>query len=270
MAKNQEVVTTNEQAVVQHSARRAEMVRAHAGKGVSKNQDDKIIPMIRVLQAQSPQCLKQKAEFIPGAEAGDFYMPNTPQPLVKGEEGLRVQSCAFKTCWLEFDGPRDQRPNFVRRHDVGADGRPDGVVGLELDADGFDYVDPRGHRYTFSREHYVLVNGRLPFLLPFGGSGHSVSRGWQTLMDQFRLDDGSVEPSWNRRYRLTTVPRSNDSGDWFAIRVEVDGEGDASLVSDAEFDRGLQFYEAVMGGEVQGEAPPTAAAASAGASAEPF
>jgi len=232
---------------------RTARLEANAGQGVSRDREDKFVPMIRVLQSQSPQCLRQKPEYIAGAEAGDFYLKNTLTPLIKGSDGFLFQPCTYLKCWLEFDGPRDERPNFVARHDHDDQTkRPRGVGGLHLDEkDGYDYVNDAGHRFTFSREHYGFVDGR-PFVFPFGGSGHTTSREWQTMMDQFRLPSGNVEPSYNRKYKITTFPRSNDSGDWFGVRVEPE----RTEVSDQEFDMGEAFYKAVMGGERGAENPP--------------
>lgn len=231
---------------------RAERMEADAGKGGSTNRDDKIVPMIRVLQAQSPQCLKQKPEYVKGAEAGDFFLKNTLTPIVKGEVGLEFQWCAFARCWLEFDGPRGDSPKFVGRLEDD-NNRPRVAPGVEVkldEDDGYDYVDKSGHRYTFSREHYGLVGGR-PFVLPFGGSGHTTSREWSTLADQFQLPSGKPEPKWNRKWLIRTVPKSNASGDWFGIQFEpVPGE-----VTDEEYARGLAFYNAVVGGVAVAEAP---------------
>lgn len=219
----------------------------YADKGKSTNRDDKIVPMIKLLQSQSPQCLRQRPEYVKGAEAGDFYLRGAPEPLVKGDQGLVVQSCAFLRCWLEFDGPRDDNPNFVKRHEDD-NGRPAGAseMGLELDENGFDYVNKEGHRWSFSREHYLIIGGR-PYVLPFGGSAHTASREWNTLMDNYR-----GEASWNRKYKVTTIPKSNESGDWFGFKIEVmPGE-----VTDEEFLQGAAFHELVEGG-ARAEAPPT-------------
>lgn len=221
-----------------------------AGRGVSKDQSDKLVPMIRVLQSQSPQCLRQKPEYIEGARAGDFYLKNTVTPIVLGEEGFDVIPCAFLKCWLEFDGPRDQSPNFVARHED-EKGRPRGIPNLALDEeDGYDYIDREGHRYSLSREHYVLMNGKQPFMFPFGGSGHTTSREWQTLMDNFRLPSGRTEPSFNRKYHVTTTPKSNKSGDWYGIKIEHLGE-----VTDAEYELAKALNEAVETGAKVAEAP---------------
>lgn len=229
---------------------RADRLAADAGKGVSPDRDDKLVPMIRVLQSQSPQCLRQKPEYIEGARAGDFFLKNTVIPVVKGEDGFDFVPCAFLKCWLEFDGPRDESPNFVARHED-AGGRPKDVAGLILDPeDGYDWISRDGHRYSLSREHYGLVNGKMPFMFPFGGSGHTTSREWQTLMDQFRLPGGRVEPSFNRKYHVSTTPKSNKSGDWYGVSIVHLGE-----VSDEEYNLGRMLWEAVMSGSRVAEAP---------------
>jgi hypothetical protein len=210
---------------------------AYANRGKSTNRDDKIVPMVKVLQSQSPQCLKQRPEYVKGAEAGDFYVRGALNPLVKGSEGLVVQPCAFLRCWLEFDGPRDSNPKFVQRHEDAA-GRPAGQEDLRKDEEGFDFVSPQGHRFTFSREHYVLI-GKAPYVIPFGGSAHSSSREWMTMMDQYM-----GEASWNRRYKITTVPRHNDFGDWYGFKIEPLPEE----VTDEEFSRGAELWHAVEGG----------------------
>jgi len=247
------------QAQVPATSSRAERLAADAGKGVSKNADDKTVPLIKVLQVGSPQCLRQKPEFIKDAKAGDFYIKGSLTPVISGEvdketgEGgmERVISCAFKRCWLEFDGPRDDDPQFVARHEDGPDNKPAGIGGLfHPEGEKYDWQNEAGHRFTFSREHYIIYRGR-PYVLPFGGTGHQTSRDWQTMMDQYRLTSGAVEPSWNRAYKLTTIPQSNSSGDWYGVKVEpLPGE-----VSDEEYEMGLLFFNQVQAGEKVAEAP---------------
>src|ERR1700685_4286761 len=67
---------------------RAARLAADAGKGVSKDRDDKFVPIIRVRQSQSPECLRQRPEYIAGAEAGDFFLKTTLKPVIKGGDGL--------------------------------------------------------------------------------------------------------------------------------------------------------------------------------------
>lgn len=236
-------------------ATRAQRLERAAGRGVSTDRDDKIIPMIRVLQSQSPQCLKQKPEYLgKDAEAGVFWFKGAAKELVDGKVGFEFIPCYFTKAWLQFDGPRDKSPNFVARHEDRAK-RPADVPGLELDEDGYDYVNKAGHRWSLSREFYGLVRFKGSklwgmWLLPFSGGGHTTAREWQTLMDNFVLPSGRPEPSYNRRYLINTIPKSNSSGDWFGMRYVMQEE-----VTDDEFDLAEAFHLACASGAVRGEAP---------------
>ena len=68
----------------------ADMMEKDAGKGVSTAQEDNLVPLIYVLQANSPQVNKRDERYIEGAEPGDFWLRNAPQPIVKGAEGVAI------------------------------------------------------------------------------------------------------------------------------------------------------------------------------------
>jgi hypothetical protein len=231
---------------------RAARLEEDSGKGVSTDPSDKLVPRIVVLQSQSPQCLRQKPEFIEAARAGDFYLKGSITPLVTGEEGFDFIPTNFMKAWLEFDGPRDEQPNFISRHPDDRD-RPQGVPELVKDEDGYDFIGREAHRYSQSREHYGLINGR-PFLFPFGGTAHTTSKEWMSLMDGFRLPSGRIEPSYNRKYHITTTPKSNKSGDWYGIKIDHVGE-----VSDEEYELARTLHKAIEAGAKVAEAPEGAA-----------
>ncbi len=57
--------------------------REEKAKSVSKDQSDNLVPLIYLLQANSPQCLKGHEKHIPGAEAGSIWLRNDPEPLIE-------------------------------------------------------------------------------------------------------------------------------------------------------------------------------------------
>ena len=61
------------------------------GAGVATSQDDLLIPMIRILQALSPEVEKKGTSYIPGAEPGMGLMKNAPNPLINMEKGILFQ-----------------------------------------------------------------------------------------------------------------------------------------------------------------------------------
>lgn len=220
------------------------------GKGVSTAQEDNLVPLIYVLQAQSPQVNKRNAAYIEGAEASDIWLRNAPDPIVKGDIGILFQPCFFSKDWGEWV-PRDSGGGFVARH-------------LELPQDAkkiedpknpnrVKYVRPNGNEIVEARHHvgYVITNnGPLPYVISLSGSGHTVSRQWMFMMNGAQVD-GQKAPSFAKLYKLTTKERSNASGTWFTLDVK-----DAGWVSsEADYQRGLELHDAFVKGEKKAEAP---------------
>lgn len=203
-----------------------DLYEQHAGKGVSKDQADNLVPLIYVLQAQSPQVLSRNEKYIEGAVAGDIWLRQAPDPIVKAEEGCLVQPVYFSKCWIEWID-RDSGGGFVQRH-------------AELPSDAERHVDPKNpnkvayvsrenptHQYVETREHIVIVhadNGeRMPYVIPFSGSGHTVSRAWMTNYNRKRLPSGGTAPSFAYLYRMTTEYRTNNQGEWFVLHFDDHG-----------------------------------------------
>ena len=86
-----------------------------------------------------------------------------------------------------------------------------------------------------------------------------------TLMKEFKIRNSAgsmvVAPSWSRAYRVKTVYRTNDQGDWFQVIVTDDGWSTPEQ-KDAR-DMARQFFiEARERGVVLGRPPEADGAAS--------
>lgn len=218
------------------SAEQQRMMEEDANKGVSKDVDDNVIPLIYILQSLSPQALKQKPEYIKGAEAGNIWFRGT-STLIDGEnEGLLVQPCHFSKCWIEW---MPNRGGFVARHAE----RPAEAV-LTKDKENPKkqvWKMPNGNTVAQSREHVVLVHhdsfdSPQPFVIPMAGSQHSTSRGWMMKMNSKNVPGtDKTAPSYSHLYRMFTIPKSNADGDWFGWDVQDAGEDNTPLmVTDIE------------------------------------
>lgn len=213
----------------------AKMMAGDAGKGVSTAMEDNVVPLIYILQAQSPQAQKKKEEYIDGAEAGYIWFRGT-KSLVDGEDGILAQPCYFSKSWIEW---MPNRGGFVARHD-------------ERPADAVQKTDPQNPKRKFwerpngnivveTREHVVLVHEVFdrptPFVIPMSGSNHTASRGWMGAMNR-KIIPGSDEPapSFGFLYRLRTTFRTNDQGDWYAwdIQDELNDNDEPAMVTDVE------------------------------------
>lgn len=223
-----------------------------AGKGVSQDQDDSLVPLIVVLQAQSPQAIKQKAEYLPGAEAGSIWMKNAPVPVISGEEGILFQPCAFWKNVVEWI-PRNKDGSgggFVAQHDtMPADAKE---VADKDDPEKKRMMSPRGTEYVETRNHagivYTKEGEAFPYLIPLSSSGHSVSR-QLTFMMKSKAVDGHKVPSWAAIYRLKTIMRTKGNQNWFVLDPHEGTEGGVLWATEEQYEAGKALHTAFEKGE---------------------
>jgi hypothetical protein len=225
------------------------LLRQDSGKGVSTAAEDNIIPLIYILQSQSPQALKQKPEYIKGAEAGNIW-PRGTKTLIDGEnEGMPFIPVAFSKSWVEW---RPDRGGFVGRHKYDATredkGRPAGTRFVEdPKAPGLGkWTTPSGNIVVETREHAGLgyIDEQWSgCVISMSGSNHTASRAWMGLMKGKKIpgsDDRA--PSFAYVYSLKTIAKSNDKGDWYGWQAE-DGQGDGEVTFLPEIDNGVELYK---------------------------
>jgi hypothetical protein len=217
------------------------------GLGVSFKPEDQLLPLIYVLQTNSPSVNKRGDAYIQGAEPGHFWLRNSLNPIRDGAEGIAVIPCEMVRTWIEW---LPNRGGFVARHDIppqdmvtklvrGDDGRERSVLQRES-----------GNILQDTREFYVIEHG-FPYVLPCTGTKHTFARSWQSMFHQFRHPKtGKIMSAFTRKYRLTTVPMSNAVGEWFGLKFQDMGE-----VTISEYNEAKAFYYAVKKGEKKAEAP---------------
>lgn len=232
---------------VQHSAAVPDFLREaaaeDAGKGTSQLAADNLVPLIYVLQSNSPQAQKRNPAYIEGAEAGHIWLRNSSHGTIDGEEGILFQPCYFTADWVEW---LPARGGYAGRHDGGPDEPPAhlNAVEKEIEEDGNvkkRWVLPNGNVVVYTRYHigYVIFEdgSALPYVIPLSSTGHTVSRGWMTMMNTKKVAGGKVAPSWSCLYRLRTKFKSNAHGEWFTF--DVSDEGWVQSLEDYERGRSL-------------------------------
>ena len=243
-----------------------EKMKTDAGKGVSTSAEDSMVPRLYVLQPLSPQVLKQKQEYIKGAEAGDIWLRNASKPIVKE---VLVQPCHFFRTWTEW----------VPKNDDGSGG---GYVGefpydatdkdrFGLPADVKKSEDPETGRDIWSRgegqnvtefkdtrNHACLIymDGGvvLPYLISLSSTGHTVSRQW-TFMMKSKVVEGEIAPSWACLYKLSTVMRTKGQYNWFVLDPHDASEEGTVWADEAQYIAGKTLAEAFEAGAKKAEAP---------------
>lgn len=233
-------------------------MKKDAGKGVSKAQEDNLVPLIYVLQEASPQARKKDPAYMPGAEAGMIWLRNAAEPLVDGEKGIWFQPCHFAKEWVEWV-PRKKGGGIVNRHKE----MPTNAELKENDEGNEVWTLPNGNECVETRYHsgfVVTEDGvAMPYIIPLKGSGHSFSKKWM-FMQNSKTVDGETAPSWACMYLLKTLYRSKSDNSWHMF--DVDDADTRWIETDEEYDRGLKLHEAFASGEKQpdvdalGEAEP--------------
>jgi hypothetical protein len=201
-----------------------------AGRGVSTAANDNIVPLIYVLQSQSPQALRQKTEFIPGAQAGMFWMRGTKE-VVDGEEGLPVVIVHLNVVWVEW---RPNRGGLVGRHAS----KPANAVQKALDAqkpDRLSWVLPNGNVVVETREHAIIrVDTGDAYVIPLSGSNHGAARQLMTSINRKKIPGTDLKAAvYGYQWRMKTIAKTNDDGDWFGIMFEeeMDEAGENQLLT---------------------------------------
>lgn len=239
------------------------VIEADAGLGLSTHADDNIVPLLYVLQDNSPQVKERDAEYIKGARPGDIWIKGSDF-TIKPEEGLEVQPCAFRKDFVEWI-PRKQGGGYVGRHDtMPTDARE--VTDPE-NPNRKRFVLPNGNEIVETRYHYVRARG-MSIVIPLSSTGHTVSRDWMAKMNSMKLGNGASAPAFAQTWRLSTKLKTNSAGEWFSITTEPVGW----VQSVQDYNAGKELYEQVMSGQVtaaaEDDAQRSAASATTGSGGE--
>lgn len=245
-----------------------EQAKADQGKGVSTDQADNLVPLVYVLQSNSPQVNRHKPEvYVAGAEPGDIWLKGAPQPIIKGgpdEAGLLFQPCWFGKCVNEWI-PRNADGSgggFVARHQVMPEDAQEVIIPGEKTGDKPRRKmmnRDRSHEYIETREHagFAITDaGPIPYIIALSSTGHQTSREWMPLMNRKVTPGGVKAPSWAALYRITSRLRVRGGQSWFMLQVADAGAKGAAMWVDLEgYQRGKTLYEAFASGAKQAAEP---------------
>lgn len=223
----------------------ASLVGDGGGRGVSTKPEDNIVPLVRILQSNSPQCIRGHAQQVEGAEPGDFWLKDSGLPTIPGDTGMLVMACAFDKMWVEW---QPDRAGFVAQHKE----RPAEARMVRQMADGGEknvWEMLNGNTVVETRYHYLIgatsfYAGRA-FVLPLSSTGHTASKKWMALQTAFRYPNGKTADAWARHWLLTSYPDSRKKGNFFSLRVEDRGW----VTNTAEWKAGEAMFNAITTGE---------------------
>src|SRR5262249_30832182 len=212
---------------------------ADAGRGVSTKAEDQLIPLIYILQTNSPICAKRDPAYRDGAEPGHFLLRGAIDPIREGDTGIVTIPCEMQRVWLEF---LPGRQGLVDRHaqkpaDVKVSVQEEGGRRKQI------LVRANGNTIQDTREFAVLVDGQ-PYILPCWGTRHTFAREWQSWFQQFKHPTtGKGMAAFSRKYRLTTVREGKALGRWWGLKFP-----DLGGVSKDEYDAARALNVIVVSG----------------------
>jgi hypothetical protein len=177
---------------------------------------DVLIPRLQILQSLSPQVNKKKAEFIEGAEVGDFCNLATGDIY---KESVDIIPCHFVTAYIEWVKNRGGIANNF--------GDDPTVYNSAMKNDKNESVLPNGNVVQETAQWYCLLRDGISWsrvVFPLKATNLKHSRKWLTLCraDVVQMPDGSMwkPPLFWRSWKMVIIDDSNDQGDWSTFRPE--------------------------------------------------
>lgn len=201
--------------------------------GFSDRVEDRLIPILSILQEQSGEVKSRHTKHVDGAEPG-MIIVRALQRIYASEitkdgaqDGVIFQPCAFDHMWVEWEGePGEGAPiaNYPFTEDPSVHGARQ--VQDPQDPDRMIWVGTsRNTRFVDTRYHYGhVIDGASVYaaVVAMGGTNHTISRQWTAIMDQKRVPTPQgprKAPAWFCLYRLNTRFTERGSQSWFKYEI---------------------------------------------------
>lgn len=223
---------------------------------------DLLIPRLTILQGLSPQVTRGQPEFDESCRVGDIYDVGLGQRF---SDELIILPIHYLVQWLEW-APRASKKGLIRIHDhcPPHDYYVTNEKNQMISRIGGNLIQETGQLYCLN----MTADGR-PSFIPFASTQLKKARKLLTLATNEKVEvNGTLvtPPLFYRTYKLTTVPESNNEGNWMGWKIVPDKPVTELSDWSVKFEAVKKFRKAVLAGEIRGdvgEAEPTAGGASA-------
>lgn len=185
--------------------------------------EDLGIPFLALLQKGSPEVDEDHADHetkgIEGAEAGMII--NTVSRVIvygKDENEPLIFIPAFHEKLYQEWKARESGGGFVQSH------RSAVILTKTSRNEKNQDVLANGNTIITTAYFYgfALIGGEwVRTILPLQSTQLKKARGWLNMMHGIRIG-GKMPPMYSHAYRLTTVKESNEKGNWWGIKIEID------------------------------------------------
>ena len=119
--------------------------------------------------------------------------------------------------------------------------------GRATESEGHIYVSGTNDELIDTRNHYGILIGEdgseKQIILSLTSTQIKKSKQMMSLLSGAKIK-GQTPPTWMNKVRITTVPESNDHGNWFGVKITAEG----FITSKAQYDAGKNFHDLVSSG----------------------
>jgi hypothetical protein len=248
------------------------------GEGLSKKQQDNLIPRMTLLQPLSKQCNSADPKYVPGAQAGMVHAPVIAEsPLIEcrrgkiGQQeyngpGLLLQACFLNNGVNEWIA-RDAGGGFIGAHPLVKDNVEQTMLhhGAKRVPDA---KNPKRFKWLNGNHEFIETRNCAFFLfveepdgeggyqqksppeelmaaLSFKSTEHTFVKSWMTQMNRRRMPNGRDADIYCNIWRMTAKYMANTEGNWYGWQVDW-----VSLVPTRELlVRGRDLHHAFTRGE---------------------
>lgn len=185
--------------------------------------DDIAMPRLRILQSGSEQAKKSnKAEYVDGAEEGDFF--NTlSRAIAKGDEGLLFVPAKRRVVYLEW---KDRAAGGGLVNNFGEDSSE--FLEANVGENG-KRISKRGNEIVKTYDffgHVIDMKAKTAseVVISMSKTQAKKARHFYSLIRNLTdKKTGRQLPEYAGVYQLTTVPESNDKGSWYNFDINFAG-----------------------------------------------
>lgn len=235
------------------------------GRGAQMDQSDLLIPMIRILQSNSPEVNKNQSQYIKGSEIGDILVKGGNPPIIKGETGFMFQACYRRKAhveWLPRNKGGGGGAGFVASHAeepadtetavIKEDGNEKTV--RRRKSNGNLIVETRYYggfiiKGTFDEDGNFEPGDEAPqaIAIPFAASNHTPAKNWNGLIGG-KMIGGEKADIWAVYYRVRTISRTKGPNTWSIYDIVDAGPEEDGFPTtywaptDEDFERGAALY----------------------------
>lgn len=224
-----------------------EQLAALAQKNTKFEQNEQVIPRLKILQPLNPEVQEGENQYIQGAKPGMFY--NTASgKLTSGAQGLIMVVIGHQRQVIEWV-PREQGGGLVKIW--GAD---EGWKALcdKSQRDAFNPVTKEGHTIDKQRSFLIFdVNPETgevdPSFFNFRSTANRVANLLATMLTQtrVRLGNGNIitPPFYYYTYKVTLDKLTNIKGTWWAPRIVKNTNNKGEHIKTKDLPNGEEIFK---------------------------